>query len=86
MDYLNFKKDKKEYVETEDLKRDIIAAASLSSCRKFTHEYLSLRIFGETNKKIKEIEEGYYQCLIKYAQVLNFLKKEISNLGNCKSR
>jgi hypothetical protein len=65
-------KNKGDFVETEDFKRDIIAGASLSKCRNITLEYLGLRIFGETKRKIRDIEEEYINCLTNYAKVKYF--------------
>jgi hypothetical protein len=58
--------------ETEDMRRDIIAAASLGLCKKEARELLRYRIFRNSREKGKNVEGEYLTCLTKYAEVLIF--------------
>ena len=57
--------------ETEDLKRDIIAAASLNKCKQEARKLLEQRFKGSSEKQSQEVEDSYLKCLTKYAQVKN---------------
>lgn len=59
--------------ETEDLKRDIIAGATLGPCKNLSRELLRCQIFRPDPKKYQEVNKNFYQCLQNYAEVrLNF--------------
>jgi NAD(P)H-nitrite reductase large subunit len=55
--------------ETDDLKRDIIAGASLGPCKQEARKLLEQRFRGSSEKQSQQVEESYYKCLTNYAQV-----------------
>lgn len=65
--------------ETEDLKRDIIAGATLGPCKKISRELLRCQITRSDPKKYRQVQEDYFKCLTEYASVRKFLKLKYRN-------